>query len=65
MTDYEKWYQFCMLCKHSYVRKDDADMIYCSSPVCPYGNLVKEMKGKKNDNHSKAKGYQINTTGNR
>ena len=29
MNDFEKWYQFCMICIHSYKRKDDADTIYC------------------------------------
>ena len=30
MTDKEIWYEFCMTCEHSYIRKDDADTIYCS-----------------------------------
>ncbi len=27
--DIEKWYRFCMICPHSYKRKDDADTVYC------------------------------------
>ena len=29
MSEFEKWYRFCMICPHSYKRKDDADTIYC------------------------------------
>ena len=38
MIEYEKWYQFCMICKYAYKRKDDADTIYCDIPkeLCPY-----------------------------
>lgn len=29
MNEREKWYRYCMICEHSYIRKDDADTIYC------------------------------------
>ena len=41
MREYEKWYQFCMLCKYAYVRKEDMD-IYCSVPRdrCPHKDEI-------------------------
>ena len=32
MTEFEIWYQFCMLCEYAYKRADDADAIYCRLP---------------------------------
>ena len=49
MTDQEKWYQFCMLCEHSYKRADDADMVYCEMPdyqYCPHINEIEEAERK-------------------
>ena len=42
MTEYEKWYQFCMPCKYAYKREDDAETVYCSAPDCPYKNEIEE-----------------------
>ena len=48
MTDQEKWYRFCMLCEHSYIREDDADMVYCGAPDyhCPHKNEIEEEERK-------------------
>lgn len=48
MTDQEKWYRFCMLCKHSYKRIDDADTVYCSVPnyVCPHKDEIEHAERK-------------------
>lgn len=47
LSDYlyeEEWYQFCMLCKYAYTRKDDADAIYCSAPkwYCPHKKEIED-----------------------
>ena len=47
MADQEKWYQFCMLCEHSYKREDDADMVYCGTlDHCPHKNEIEEAERK-------------------
>ncbi|MBR2556330.1 MAG: hypothetical protein IKE94_15900 [Aeriscardovia sp.] len=42
MNDFEKWYRFCMICPHSYKRKDDADTVYCEANEnhCPYRDEI-------------------------
>ena len=52
MTDQEKWYQYCMLCEHSYICADDADMIYCELRDyrgCPHKNEIEEDGRKDSD----------------
>ena len=48
MNEYEVWYQFCMICKYSYRRKDDADMIYCRAPKknCPHREEIEDAERK-------------------
>ena len=48
MSDYEKWYQFCMICKYSYRRKDDADTIYCGAlqGYCPHREEIEGAERK-------------------
>lgn len=46
MTDQEKWYRFCMLCEHSYIRADDADMVYCDMRYCTHKNEIEEAERK-------------------
>lgn len=49
MSEFEKWYQFCMICPHSYKRKDDADTVYCrlKKNVCPHKDEIEEAERKK------------------
>ena len=52
MTEYEKWYQFCMLCKYAYKRKDDADTGYCLvlECYCPHKKEIEDAeRGLKNE----------------
>lgn len=48
MNDYEIWYQFCMPCKYAYIRKEDADTVYCSVPKhdCPHKDEIEQAKRK-------------------
>lgn len=50
MTNKEKWYRFCMLCEHSYIREGDAGIVYCKVPddrYCPHKNEIKDAERKK------------------
>lgn len=46
MNEREKWYQFCMICPHSYKRVDDADTVYCEADEnhCPYKDEIEMRK---------------------
>lgn len=48
MTEYEKWYQFCMLCKYAYIKKDDAGKVYCSVSewYCPHKKEIEDAERK-------------------
>ena len=48
MKDYEKWYQFCMVCKYAYKRIDDADTVYCPAPkgYCPRKDEIEQFERK-------------------
>ena len=49
MRDYEKWYQFCMLCEHSYKREDDAETVYCKvsdERYCPHRDEIEKAERK-------------------
>jgi hypothetical protein len=50
MNDFEKWYQFCMICPFSYKQKDDADTVYCkvNENYCPYRDAI-EMAERKEE----------------
>ena len=52
MTDREKWYQYCQLCKYSYLKKDDPFTVLCSVSEyrCPHREEIEtQSRGKKND----------------
>ena len=52
MTEQEKWYRFCMICKHSYKRVDDADGIYCELPgfrFCPHKKEIEQADRRDNE----------------
>ena len=48
MNDFEKWYQFCMICPYSYKRKDDAVTMYCerNEDHCPYRDAIETAERK-------------------
>jgi len=50
MDDFEKWYQFCMVCKYAIRKADDAEYIYCTAPhmACIHRKEIEfeEMKEK-------------------
>lgn len=47
--DSENWLDKCLMCKHSYTRKDDCDYIYCRCRKgrCNYEPIKK--RGKNNE----------------
>ena len=51
MTEYEFWYEFCMLCKYAYVLKGKANTVYCSvsRDYCPYKHVYDHKEEKKNE----------------
>lgn len=45
------WYEKCLICQHSYLKNNDADMIYCRcrGGKCNFKEVEKSLKRQKGD----------------